>query len=167
MPLLELGRLVPDRWIAAADDAPLSEGTPALVSFARLLRDADVLTARNAALGVTLPNDVDPAALTPFLGRLALVALRFPKHRDGRAFTQARGLRERHGFAGEIRATGHVLPDQHAALLRCGFTAVEMPEGADLAAWQRGLHAMPTAYQPAVAGDAAPLGLLRRHVAVG
>lgn len=167
MPLLEDGRLVPDHWIAVADDAPLPEGAPALVGFARLLRETDALSARNAPLGVALPNDADPAALAPVLGRLSLVALHFPKHRDGRAFTQARSLRERHGFAGEIRAAGHILPDQHAFLLRCGFSTVEIPADGDLAAWQRGLSAIPVAYQPAVAGDAAPLGLLRRHVGLG
>ncbi|WP_237215818.1 DUF934 domain-containing protein [Falsiroseomonas oryziterrae] len=167
MPLLEQGRLVADAFVAIADDARLPDGAPALVSLARLQAEATALLARNAQLGVLLPNDTDPSALAPFLHRLSLVALRFPKHRDGRAFTQARALREHHGFAGEIRATGHVLPDQHAFLLRCGFSTVEVAESADLAAWQRGLHAIPIAYQPAVAGDATPLGLLRRHVAVG
>ncbi|WP_270938658.1 DUF934 domain-containing protein [Falsiroseomonas oryzae] len=166
MPLLEAGALRPDPFVAVADDASLPAPAPVLVSLARLLREAAPLRARNAALGVVLPNDVDPAVLAPLLDRLALVALCFPKHRDGRAFTQARSLRERHGFAGGIRATGHVLPDQYAFLLRCGVTAIELPEGADAAAWDRARQAIPLAYQPAVAGDAAPLGLLRRHVAL-
>lgn len=167
MPLLEHGRLAVDPWTAVADDAPLPEGAPALVSLARLLSEAPALVARNAPLGVALPNDADPAAIAPVLHRLSLVALRLPKHKDGRAFTQARALREHHGFTGEIRATGHILPDQHAALLRCGVSTVEVPDGADIAAWQRALHAHPVAYQPAVAGDAGAMGFLRRHVAVG
>jgi uncharacterized protein (DUF934 family) len=167
MPLLERGRAVPDPWTSVAGDEPVPQGVPALVDLPRLQRDAALLAARHAPLGVLLENDADPGALAPFLDRLSLVALRFPRHRDGRAFTQARALRERYGFTGEIRATGHVLPDQHAFLLRCGFTTVDLPDGADLAAWQRGLGAIPIAYQPAVTGDAAPLGLLRRHLAVG
>lgn len=167
MPLLEHGRPVADPWTAVADDAPLPEGAPALVTLARLLADAPALVARNAPLGVVLPNDADPAAIAQVLDRLSLVALRLPKHKDGRAFTQARSLREHHGFAGEIRATGHILPDQHAALLRCGVSTVQVPEGADLGAWQRALRAHLVAYQPAVAGDGGPLGLLRRHVTVG
>ncbi len=167
MPLLEHGRPVPDPWIAVADEAPLPEGAPALVTLVRLLAGEAALSGRNAKLGVALPNDADPAVLAPLLDRLSLVALRFPKHRDGRAFTQARALREHHGFTGEIRATGHVLPDQYAFLLRCGVTTVELPDGADTAAWDRALHAIPLAYQPAVAGDAGPLGLLRRHLGFG
>ncbi len=167
MPLLEHGRPVPDPWIVVADDAPLPEGSPALVTFARLLAEVPALAGRNARLGMALPNDADPAVLAPLLDCLSLVALRFPKPRDGRAFSQARALRERHGFAGEIRATGHVLPDQHAFLLRCGVTSVEIPDGADPADWERALHVIPLAYQPAVAGDAAPLGLLRRLVGFG
>jgi uncharacterized protein (DUF934 family) len=167
MPLLEYGRPVPDPWIAVADEAPLPEGVPALVTLARLLAEEAALSGRDAKLGVALPNDADPALIAPLLDRLSLVALRVPKHRDGRAFTQARSLREHHAFEGEIRATGHVLPDQYAFLLRCGVTTVELPEGADPEAWHRALHLIPLAYQPAVAGDAAPLGLLRRHLGFG
>ena len=167
MPLLEAGALRPDPWIAVADDQVLPDGAPVLVSLDRLIREAPGLAGRNAPLGVVLPNDADPASLAPLLDRLSLVALRFPKHRDGRAFTQARALRERHGFAGEIRATGHVLPDQYAFLLRCGVTTVEVPEGTDAATWERSAHVVPVAYQAAVAGDAGALGLLRRHVAIG
>ncbi|MGG5821116.1 DUF934 domain-containing protein [Falsiroseomonas sp. HW251] len=165
MPLLEAGALRPDEFRSVADDEALPDG-PSLVSLERLLRDAPALAARNAPLGVVLPSDADPAVLEPLLDRLSLVALRFPKARDGRAFTQARALRERHGFAGEIRATGHVLPDQYAFLLRCGVTTVEVPDGTDAAVWARALQFIPIAYQAAVAGDGDALGPLRRRVAV-
>ncbi len=162
MPLLEDGRLRPDPFVTVTDEEPLPEGTPAIISLARLLRDAPA--GRNAPLGVALAPEEDPRALVPFLGRLSLVAVRLPKHRDGRAFTQARALREALGFRGEVRATGHVLPDQYAFLLRCGVTVVELPEGADPAIWNAARQAHPVAYQAAVAGDAEPLGFLRRHV---
>ena len=62
--------------------------------------------------GVLWPNDRDVAELAPYLDRLALVALAFPNFKDGRAYSQARILRERHRFRGELRATGQVLRDQ-------------------------------------------------------
>jgi uncharacterized protein (DUF934 family) len=95
-----------------------------------------------------------------------LVAIRFPKFRDGRGFTLARTLRERYGFTGEIRALGHVLPDQHLFLLRCGFSSVAVPDDADLAVWTAAIGRFHVAYQPALA-EKAPLSLLRRRLGGG
>ncbi len=158
MALLEDGALRPDRFCRVGDDAALTGA--AIIPLARLLSEPAL---PEAEIGVDLPNDADPAVLAPFLDRLALVVLHWPKHRDGRAFTQARALRER-GFRGAIRATGHLLPDQHAFLLRCGVTSIELPEGADIGPWQAARATIPVAYQPAATGDAEPLGLLRRHL---
>ena len=54
-----------------------------------------------------------------------MVALEFPKFNDGRAFSQARILRERYGYRGEIRATGKVVRDLLLFMHRCGFDAFE------------------------------------------
>jgi uncharacterized protein (DUF934 family) len=162
MPLLDGDRLRPDPFAAIGEEEALPEGA-ALVSLERLRRDGDALAGRNAPLGVALPPGTDPGALKAWLPRLALVTVSLPKHRDGRAFTQARALREYHGYAGEIRATGHVIPDQYAALLRCGVSTIEVPEGTDLAPWIRLRDVIPLAYQGAQAGDGAA-HLLRRRV---
>ena len=77
------------------------------------------------------PNNRKVAELAPWLDRLALVALVFPSFRDGRAYSQARLLRERHGFRGELRATGDVLRDQFLFLVRAGFDAFEVRKDAD------------------------------------
>ena len=71
---------------------------------------------------------------------------------------------ERYGFTGEIRAVGHILPDQYRFLLRCGVSTVALPEGADPAPWQAALGRFGVAYQPAAA-DEAPLDHLRRRLA--
>lgn len=88
--------------------------------------------------------------LAPYLDRLSLVAVNFPTFRDGRGFTQARSLREHLSFSGEIRATGNILPDQYAFLLRCGITTVETRDGADPAAWQKAADRFSFADQPSV-----------------
>ncbi|MGX9964804.1 DUF934 domain-containing protein [Roseomonas sp. F4] len=159
MVLLENGQLRHDDFVAL-EEGEGSNGRAALVPLARLLREQ---FPGETKLGVTLEPGDDPAQLRPHLTRLALVALRFPKHRDGRAFTQARALREKYGFGGEIRATGHVLPDQYAFLLRCGFSSVELPDEADAAVWHAARAVIPIAYQAAVT-DEVPLSLLRRRI---
>ncbi|WP_043341591.1 DUF934 domain-containing protein [Belnapia moabensis] len=162
MPLLEDGRLRPDDWTHVEDEAPLPEG-PAIVSLARLRAEAASLAGRNAPLGVALPPETQPEEIAPFLDRLALIAVKMPKSKDGRAFTQIRALREHHGFAGEIRAAGHILPDQYAMLLRCGVTTVEVPEGTKPETWARSRDTIRIAYQAAQGADR-PLSLLRRKL---
>jgi uncharacterized protein (DUF934 family) len=160
MPLLESGHEIADRFVHVGDDEALPD-SPALVSLARLTRDADALAGRNAELGVQVASTTKPEDLAPLLGQVTLVAVEFPKFRDGRGFTIARTLRERYGYAGEIRAVGHFLPDQYSQLLRCGFTTAELPDGADRAPWQAALEAFHIAYQPDVSGSALLSGLRR------
>lgn len=68
-------------------------------------------------------NVADIAGLLP---QVELVLIDFPKFRDGRGFTQAKLIRERHQFNGEIRAGGHVLPDQFTAMITCGFSSAKV-----------------------------------------
>jgi uncharacterized protein (DUF934 family) len=102
------------------------------------------------AIGVTVANDQDIEALQPDLHRLQLVALQFPKWTDGRAYSQARLLRTRLGFEGEIRATGEVLVDMLPLLQRTGFNAVQLHAGQRLESAQRALRFFAQHYQ----GDA-------------
>ena len=76
------------------------------------------------------------------------MALSFPSFADGRAFSTARILRERYGFAGEIRAVGDVQIDRYQFMRQCGFDAFEIrPERADTH-WARAEIEMSLTYQP-------------------
>ena len=66
----------------------------------------------------------------------------FPKFQDGRAYSQARILRERLGFRGELRATGQVLRDQFVFMLRAGFDSFEVKKDADAKVVRRGVEAL-------------------------
>jgi len=159
--LLKHGAVVADPWVAVGDDDALPEAGAPLVSLARWQRDRAALRARNGALGVRLPNAADAAALAGDLDRLGLIALEFPKFSDGRAFSQARQLRERYGFTGELRATGQVLRDQLLFMARCGFDAFELAKGEPVAAWQQALAEITVFYQPTGDGRV-PAAVLRR-----
>lgn len=74
---------------------------------------------------VSLANTDPVEDLAPHVGRLRLIVLEFPRFSDGRASSQARLLRGRLGYRGELRATGGVLQEQVAFMLRCGFDAFE------------------------------------------
>ena len=102
---------------------------------------------------LVIPNTEDVRALAGAVQPFAAVILEFPDFKDGRAYSQARLLRERLGFAGEIRARGAVLPDQALFMARAGFTALEIGAG-DPAPFEAALGAYSVFYQPAA--DAAP-----------
>ena len=116
-----------DPWHeAVADDAPVA--VPAvephsLLSLAQWAAVRDGWPA-DVPVGVIVPNDVDiETTIVPDLARFAVVALCFPKWVDGRAYSQARLLRARYRFTGEIRATGQVLVDMLPLMVRTGFDA--------------------------------------------
>src|SRR5258705_5208673 len=84
----------------------------------------------------------------------------FPTFRDGRAYSQARLLRERHGFKGELRATGQVLRDQFVFMLRAGFDAFEVKKESDAEAFAATVKRYSVFYQPT--GDGRITALHRR-----
>lgn len=152
MPLVKHGHIVEDVYIRVPDDAPIPDGVPVIVSADRFLANAAELTAREAAVGVLWPNNRKVAELEPWIARLALIALTFPKFRDGRAYSQARLLCERYGFRGELRATGEVLRDQFLFLIRAGFDSLEVTKAADADAFAAAVSAYSVFYQPSMDG---------------
>ena len=161
--LLKDGAVAENSWQAVADDAETVPDGPVILGLARWRRDRAALSARNTPLGIRLKSAELAGEIAGDLDRFALVALEFPVFRDGRAFSTARELRERYGFTGEIRALGHVLPDQYAFLVRTGFTSVEVADTANLASWRHALSEISVAYQTVLDGDT-PLSNLRRRV---
>jgi len=154
MPLVERGRVVEDPYLRVVDDAPIPDGAAVIVPAARFLADAAELTRRGAPTGLIWPNDRKVAELAPWLDRLALIALTFPNFRDGRAYTQARQLRERYGFRGELRATGEILRDQFLSLVRAGFDSLEVKKAADAAAYAEAVGRYSVFYQRSANGSA-------------
>jgi uncharacterized protein (DUF934 family) len=160
MQLVKGGRIAEDRFVRVLDDAPVPDGVPVILPAARLLADARELVLRQAPTGVIWPNDRRIAELAPYLDWIALVALVFPTFKDGRAYSQARLLRERHEFRGELRATGQVLRDQLLFLHRAGFDAFEVTKDKDAAVFAEALQRYSVFYQPT--GDGRPSTLKTR-----
>jgi uncharacterized protein (DUF934 family) len=137
-----------DPFTLVGDDQPIPQGD-VIVSLARLQSEGGWLESQGRALGVRLAAAEPPEVLAGALGRLAVVALEFPKHRDGRAFSAARVLRDRLGFAGELRAVGDVLLDHAFLMIRCGFDAFEPADGSTPEAWTRAAGRFRHVYQRA------------------
>ena len=160
MPLVKNGTIATDPFVHVPDGAELPGDGAVLISTARFLDDPETLLRRAGRLGVIWPNNRDVDDLVPWLDRLAAVALVFPNFRDGRAYSQARLLRERHGYDGELRATGQVLRDQFVFMLRAGFDAFEVKKDSDAEAFAVSAKRYSVFYQPT--GDGRVTALHRR-----
>jgi uncharacterized protein (DUF934 family) len=160
MPLVKNGKISDDAFVHVADDAPLPGDGAVLISAARFLGDPEAMSRRLGKTGVVWPNNRNVDDLVPYLDRLAAVALVFPSFRDGRAYSQARLLRERFLYRGELRATGQVLRDQFVFMLRAGFDAFEVKKAADADAFAQTTKRYSVFYQPT--GDGRVTALNRR-----
>jgi uncharacterized protein (DUF934 family) len=160
MPLVKDGKIVSDAFIHLAEDAEIPAEGAVLISAARFLADPQTLIGRSSPTAVIWPNNRDVDDLVPWLGKLAAVALVFPTFRDGRAYSQARLLRERYKYRGELRATGQVLRDQFVFMLRAGFDTFEVKKDADAEAFAATARRYTVFYQPT--GDGRITALHRR-----
>ena len=103
---------------------------------------------------LVLSNTEDVLKLGSRLDGIKLVVLEFPKFTDGRAYTQARLLRERLGYSGELRASGAVYVDQLPFLLRCGFDSFASTQKGFAEAVVKAREVFSVFYQPVGDGRA-------------
>lgn len=157
--------VVEDTWqiIRAAEDGELPAGKVLMpLVLWQVLHEELLATKSRDELGVWLAPDSDPADLANDFGRIALIAVEFPTFRDGRGYSIARLLRERHGYKGELRAIGDVLRDQLLYLERCGFDAFAVRADKDIRDALQAFGEFTVTYQGAVDD---PQPLFRRRVA--
>ncbi len=159
MALWRDGGFAEDSWRKLDDAEPVPPTGAIIVPFARWSAERDALSARADPVGVAVVAGLEAPAQLPEAAGRPLVALDFAKFADGRAFSYAELLRERFGFAGELRATGDVLLDEIALMRRCGFTSFEVTDAPTLRALREGHVPAPSLfYQPSVAPREAPAG---------
>jgi uncharacterized protein (DUF934 family) len=167
--LIKERSVVADSWrlLRRGPDGALPEG-PAqgdvIVPLALWLERRDALLAYPGRLGVWLDSNEAPEAIAPDLQRFAVIAVNFPKYADGRGYSIARLLRERHGYKGELRAVGEVARDHLFYMASCGFDAFELREGENLEEALAAFSDFSEAYQTSVRQ---PLPLFRRRLAAG
>ena len=98
------GQEIPETWTYGQAETPLAPHV--IVPLAALPPAGEPLP---SPLGVQLPPETQAESIAARLGDFTLIAIEFPKFRDGRGFTLARTLREKYGYTGDIRAVGHFI----------------------------------------------------------
>ncbi|MDX1605718.1 MAG: DUF934 domain-containing protein [Candidatus Competibacterales bacterium] len=131
-PLIRQNRVVADEWRHIDDTQPLPDTGPCSVSLERWKAEHRQLLEHPDRLGVRLGPQGEPADLADTLDDLALIVVEFPAFTDGRGFSQARQLRVRLGYQGELRAYGPLLRDQLPMLAHCGFDSFDLTTETDL-----------------------------------
>ncbi|MBL8570665.1 MAG: DUF934 domain-containing protein [Phreatobacter sp.] len=150
MALFRHGVRVTDDWTFPAEGEAFPDSGPVGLPKARLVAEWPALEARNAPLGVVIASGEKLDGLEAILPRLSLVKLVIPRYADGRLYSIARLLRDRHLFAGEIRASGDVLRDQVTLLARAGVDAFDVAHEGTARAIETGrIVAVSRHYQPA------------------
>ena len=145
--ILRRREIVADSWRYLGEE--VAPGDPLIVPVAELRAERERWWNWAGRLGVRLNPSERVEGIVADLPRLDLVAVEFPSPGDGRGYSQARLLRGRFHFRGELRAVGAgVRQDQAFLLARCGFDCLEPPPGVDLEAVRSALTRYDVAYQP-------------------
>ncbi len=94
------------------------------------IQKGQLLKKKKIISGIQLNSDESLDEITDDILYFSLVQFNFLSFKDGRPFSIAKTLRRKLNFKNEIRASGHILPDQYIFLIRCGFDTVEIEDEA-------------------------------------
>jgi uncharacterized protein (DUF934 family) len=129
-----------------AGDAPGPETRP-VQPLAEFIAALSAGQSAPAGAAVLIGPADELATLAPHLALVSLIVVEFPKIGEGRGYTQARMLRQRYGYALELRARGALKRDQLFFLARCGFDSFDLDPSEDLQAALGAFDAFSVAYQ--------------------
>lgn len=155
--IIKNGALHDSAWAPGTPD-DVAAGGSVVLSLAdyQAWRAGNPPAADQTRVAVVLQPAEDVLALQTLVAGLPLVVVNFPEFKEGRGYTQARLLRERLGYAGELRATGMVRVDLVYHLARCGFDSFEPAAGEKPEALLAELQRFSVAYQPCADGVTQP-----------
>lgn len=148
MPIIDMeAKPVADTWIEGAIPYRIA-AEPLVVPFATLVELSPGELREARPIGVRVVPGTETDRLFAALDELELIVIEFPSFRDGRGFTLATKLRSKHHYEGDLRASGHILPDQFAALRACGFSTLETSASHPPEQWLRALTSTGAAGRP-------------------
>jgi uncharacterized protein (DUF934 family) len=148
MVLLKNGTVDTDLYTDVSTADAIPETGAIIISLTQWQEQHNLLAKRSEALGIVLRSDEKPEAISNDLAHFDVIALEFPAFSDGRAYSYARLLRDRYGYAGELRAVGDVLLEQLHFMHRVGFNAFDIQSKDAAKAWEIAAADISVWYQP-------------------
>jgi uncharacterized protein (DUF934 family) len=150
--ILKRRELIEDDWRYPGEEgtAETDRHPGLIVPFADFRTHSARWRAHQGRLGLRLSPADAVEDLAGDIGLFSLIAIEFPTPGEGRGYSQARLLRSRFAFDGELRAVGAaVKQDLLFIMSRCGFDSFELAPGQQLEAALAALSRYTVAYQPA------------------
>ena len=144
------GQVTQNHWhrFCPEDPTSLSKKNKGIVfPLEYWLKNKEECNAYQGQKGVACKNTDDLSQLKPDTKDLKLICIEFPIAADGRAYSQAHLLRERYGYANELRAEGEIEVDQLFLMTRCGINAFAFNKDIDLIQASRHLTPFSISYQ--------------------
>ncbi|WP_347988135.1 DUF934 domain-containing protein [Methylomonas sp. AM2-LC] len=148
MQIIKDKQIVPNDWIYVDNETEIGDQGNITVSLDRWKNHHQQCLNHSGKRGVRLTSTDNVNDLSDTLNSLDLIELDFPGFGDGRIFSQARLLRTRLGYQGEIRATGHFLADQVFYLMRVGVNAFQLENEQQLPLALSCMNDFSVTYQP-------------------
>ena len=111
--------------LESIDKLPKSNSEKVIVTVKQWLENRTILKQKKY-IGIKLSSDESINFIKKDINYFKIIQFNFLTFKDGRPFSEAKKLRVEFKFKNEIRASGHILPDQYIFLLRCGFNSVEI-----------------------------------------
>lgn len=155
MRVIKDNRVVDDDWQridTSETDTPLPAGD-IIVPYAYWKQHkAELLNRQDGRVAICIHGDDAIEEVVDDLQHFQLIALDFPAFKDGRNYSNARLLRDRYGYRGELRAVGDILRDQLFYLHRCGIDSFQVRSDKDIEDALKGLSDFSVTYQSAADG---------------
>ena len=143
MRVIKNRQIIDDSWVPLAPDATAVPPEGDVIISLKLWNEAwsqagsdasgraPGFAGRSGKVGVKLRSSEVPEDILA-LDQLPLIAIEFPSFTDGRGYSNARLLRDRFQYRGELRAVGDVLRDQLFYMARCGIDSFALKAGKDI-----------------------------------
>ena len=125
--ILKRDKILQNEYVIINDLKDLSNfnSQKIIITVEQWLANKNILKKRKN-IGIKLNSDESISMIKDDIDFFKMIQFNFITFKDGRPFSEAKKLRVEFKFLNEIRASGHILPDQYIFLLRCGFSSVEI-----------------------------------------
>ena len=125
--ILKKDKILQNEYVIINDLKDLSNfnSQKIIITVEQWLANKNILKKRKN-IGIKLNSDESISMIKDDIDFFKMIQFNFITFKDGRPFSEAKKLRVEFKFLNEIRASGHILPDQYIFLLRCGFSSVEI-----------------------------------------
>tara|TARA_B100001939_G_C16888615_1_gene594261 strand:- start:111 stop:566 length:456 start_codon:yes stop_codon:yes gene_type:complete len=125
--ILKKDKILQNEYVIINDLKDLSNlnSQKIIITVEQWLANKNILK-KKKNIGIKLNSDESISMIKDDIDFFKMIQFNFITFKDGRPFSEAKKLRVEFKFLNEIRASGHILPDQYIFLLRCGFSSVEI-----------------------------------------